>query len=53
MTNSNQPNLESFTRTQILVFMGVTAIILLVISQIWQKLGSVMLIPVNFTPSAL
>ncbi len=53
MTNSNQPNLESFTRTQILVFMGVTAVILLVISQIWQKLGSVRLIPVNFTFSAL
>lgn len=52
MGNSNQTNLESFTRTQILVFMGVTAIILLIIAQVWQKLGSVLLIPVDFSLKA-
>lgn len=48
MTESNQPNLNSFTRTQILGFMGITALILLIISQIWQRLGKINLIPVKF-----
>jgi membrane protease YdiL (CAAX protease family) len=52
MANSNQPNLETFTRTQILVFMGVTALILLIIAQLWQKLGSVRRIPLNFSLEA-
>lgn len=53
MTNNNQSNLETFTRTQILVFMGVTALILLIIAEIWQKLGSVKLIPLQITNQAL
>lgn len=53
MANSNQPDLETFTRTQILVFMGVTAVILLIIAQIWQKLGSIRHIPVIFSLEAL
>jgi len=48
MTESNQPNLNSFTRTQILGFMGITALILLIISQVWQRLGKINLIPVKF-----
>ncbi|MTF37472.1 CPBP family intramembrane glutamic endopeptidase [Cyanobacterium aponinum] len=48
MTESNQPNLNFFTRTQILGFMGITALILLIISQIWQRLGKINLIPVKF-----
>ncbi|WP_330202546.1 CPBP family intramembrane glutamic endopeptidase [Cyanobacterium sp. Dongsha4] len=48
MTESNQPNLDSFTRTQILGFMGITALILLIISQVWQRLGKINLIPVKF-----
>jgi hypothetical protein len=43
--NSNNSQLEPLTRTQILVVMGVTAIILLTIAKIWQKLGSVRLLP--------
>jgi uncharacterized protein len=42
--NSNNSQLEPLTRTQILVVMGVTAIILLTIAKIWQKLGSVRLL---------
>lgn len=45
MENSNNSQLEPLTRTQILVVMGVTAIILLTIAKIWQKLGSVRLLP--------
>ena len=48
MTESNQPNLDSFTRTQILGFMGITSLILLIIAQVWQKLGKINIIPVNF-----
>jgi membrane protease YdiL (CAAX protease family) len=33
--------------------MGVTAVILLLIAQVWRKLGSINLIPLNFTPEAV
>ncbi len=44
--------MEPLTRTQILVVMGVTAVILLVIAKIWQKLGSVTLLSVQLTSHA-
>ncbi len=51
--NSNNFEIEPLNRTQILVVMGVTAILLLVISKIWQKIGSVELLPVVFDTNAL
>ncbi len=53
MANPNNPEIESLSRTQILVVMGVTAVVLLVVTKIWQKLGSVELLPLNFTTDAL
>ena len=53
MANPNNPEIESLSRTQILVVMGVTAIVLLIVTKIWQKLGSVELLPLKFTPDAL
>ena len=53
MANPNNPEIESLSRTQILVVMGVTAIVLLIVTKIWQKLGSVELLPINFTTDAL
>jgi len=53
VANPNNPEIESLSRTQILVVMGVTAIVLLIVTKIWQKLGSVELLPVNFTTDAL
>jgi uncharacterized protein len=50
---SHQPELESFTRIQILSFMGVTAVILLMIAQIWRTLGSIRLIPIKFSVEAI
>ncbi|WP_373478557.1 CPBP family intramembrane glutamic endopeptidase [Geminocystis sp.] len=50
---SSQENSPSFTRIQLLGFMGVTAIILSIIAQIWRKLGSIQIIPLNFTVQAL
>lgn len=52
MTKGNQPNLEKLSRTQILIFMGVTAVILLAIAQIWQRVGSITIISLKFTASA-
>lgn len=53
MKEDNQPNLEKLSRTQVLVFMGITASILLAIAQIWRKVGSIAIIPVELTVSAL
>jgi uncharacterized protein len=50
---SHQPNSESFTRIQLLVFMGVTAVILLIIAQVWRTLGSIHLIPIKFSVEAI
>ena len=53
MTEENQPNLEKLSRTQVLVFMGITASILLAIAQVWKKVGSIATIPIEFNVSAL
>ncbi len=50
---NNQPNLEHLTRIQILVLMGVTAIIFLLIAQIWQRAGAIAPIPVIFNQQAI
>jgi membrane protease YdiL (CAAX protease family) len=41
------PEFEPLTRTQVLVAMGVTAIILLVIAKLWLQFGSVSLLPIK------
>jgi membrane protease YdiL (CAAX protease family) len=48
VTNSNNPELEPLTRTQILVLMGVTAVILLMVAKVWQKLDSIEILSINF-----
>ncbi|MDJ0845648.1 CPBP family intramembrane glutamic endopeptidase [Crocosphaera sp.] len=53
MTNPNSSDMEPLTRTQILVVMGVTAIILLIIAKIWQYFGSVALIKIQFSTDGL
>ena len=53
MANPNNPELEPLSRTQILIFMGITAILLLAIAKIWQKLGAVQLLSVQFNSQAL
>lgn len=53
MVNPNNPELEPLSRTQILIFMGITAILLLAIAKIWQKLGAVQLLSVQFNFQAL
>lgn len=53
VTNSNNPEVESFTRIQILMVMGVTAIALLFISKVWQGLGSISLLPIAFNLNSI
>lgn len=53
MTNSNSPDFEPLTRTQILIVMAVTALILLIIAQIWQKLGAIAIVSWEITPKAI
>ncbi len=45
--------MEPLTRTQILVVMGVTAIILLIIAKIWQHFGSIALLKIEFSSEGL
>jgi uncharacterized protein len=52
VANPNNPELEPLSRTQILVFMGITAILLLMVAKIWQKLGAVELLSVKFSTQA-
>ena len=53
MANYDNPEIQPLTRTQILVVMGVTAVVLLTISKLWQKLGNVTMLPVLFDTHAL
>ncbi|MDY7020892.1 MAG: CPBP family intramembrane glutamic endopeptidase [Cyanobacteriota bacterium] len=43
------PELEPLTRTQVLVAMGGTAILLLAIAKLWLYFGQVSMLPVRFT----
>jgi uncharacterized protein len=53
VANPKTPELEPLSRNQILIFMGITAIFLLAIAKIWQKLGKVQLLSFQFSPQAL
>lgn len=52
MTQPNNPELEPLTRTQILIVMGVTALLLLAVAKTCQYLGAVALLPLHFTGNA-
>jgi hypothetical protein len=49
----DNPEIEPLTRTQILIAMGVTAVVLLLVAKLWLHLGSVALLPLQGTPEAL
>jgi uncharacterized protein len=53
VANPKTPELEPLSRNQILIFMGITAMVLMAIAKIWQKLGRVPLLPVQFNTQAL
>ncbi|CAA9360455.1 hypothetical protein AVDCRST_MAG94-3340 [uncultured Leptolyngbya sp.] len=45
---ANQPEIEPLTRTQVLIFMGVTAVVLLLAAKLWLHFDSVALLPVRW-----
>lgn len=49
----NNPNFEPLTRSQILIAMAVTAIVLLIVAKLWIQWGAIALLPVRFTRQAL
>jgi membrane protease YdiL (CAAX protease family) len=53
VTNPKLSDIEPLTREQILVVMGVTAVILLIIAKVWQKIWSVILLDVQLTSNAI
>ena len=44
MNESNNPEIEPLTRMQILVIMGVTAVIISIIAKVWQRVGEVQIL---------
>ncbi len=49
----SSPESEALTRTQVLLAMIVTAVLLLFVAKLWQFLGQVPLLSIQFTPMAL
>ncbi len=49
----DQPEIEPLSRTQVLIAMGVTALVLLFIAKFWLHFGSVTLLPLHATSDAL
>lgn len=52
-SNSNQPQMEPLSRVQILVAMGVTALVLLLVARLWLLLDSVVMLSVEFDAEIL
>jgi hypothetical protein len=49
----DNPEIEPLTRTQVLIAMGVTAVVLLLVAKLWLHLGSVRLMPLQGTTDAI
>lgn len=46
---SDDPEFVPLTRTQVLVAMGITAVVLLVVSKLWVKFGSGLMLPIAWS----
>lgn len=51
--NKRLPEIQPLTRTQILVAMGVTALMLWVVAKLWLHFGHISLLPLNWNAMAL
>jgi len=47
------PEIQPLTRTQVLVVIGVTAVILLLVAKLWLQIGHLSLLPLSWTARAL
>jgi hypothetical protein len=52
-TNPDSPELEPLTRTQVLIAMGVTAIVLLLITKLWIQFGDAYVLPLGWSGLAV
>ena len=50
---SSPPEIESLSRSQVLISMAITAIVLLGISKLWMYVGNVTLFPIRWQPELL
>lgn len=53
MPTPTQPQLEPLDRTQVLTAMGITALVLLIVSRFWLAFDAVDMLPVSVRPSAV
>ncbi len=51
--HKRDPKIQTLTRTQILVAMGVTAVLLLLIAKLWLRFGNISMLPLSWTAMAL
>ncbi len=49
----DHPEVEPLSRTQVLIAMGVTAVVLLVVAKLWVQFGTVILLPLKWSPIAI
>lgn len=49
----NSPETEPMTRTQVLIAMGVTAIVLLIVAKVWLYFDTVSQLPIHWQPELL
>ena len=49
----NSPEIEPMTRTQVLIAMGVTAIVLLIVAKVWLFFDPVSQLPIHWQPQLL
>jgi uncharacterized protein len=49
----DHPEAESLSRTQVLIAMGVTAVVLLLAAKLWVQFGTVILLPLRWSPIAV
>lgn len=49
----DRPEIEPLSRTQVLIAMGVTAVVLLLVAKLWVQFGTVILLPLKWSSIAL
>ncbi|PSB24604.1 CPBP family intramembrane metalloprotease [Stenomitos frigidus ULC18] len=49
----DHPEVESLSRTQVLIAMGVTAVVLLLVAKLWVQFGTVILLPLQWSAIAV
>lgn len=49
----DNPDIEPLTRTQVLIAMGVTALVLLIGAKVWMNFSEIILLPIKWTGTAI